>query len=304
MYVISPWSKGGWVNSQVFDHTSVIRFIERRFGVMEPNISKWRRAVCGDLTTAFNFNDPDNREFLKKFPDTVAMAKRAHVLQKRTTPPTPTKITMPIQAKGTKPACALPYELHTTAHVLSDEIELTFNNTGSVGAVFHVYDRKNLDKVPHRYTVEAKKQLKGKWELTSDKNYDLWILGPNGFHRHFMGDASGYEKDPLPEVSVLYDTLNNNISLKLTNNAKTVFNYTIMDNGYFEKKSWKGTLKATSTIEQKYSLDSSANWYDFTITLKDIHGYSRRFAGHMETGKTSISDPLLGGIAIAEQSQV
>ncbi|MCB2747270.1 hypothetical protein KQ905_14885, partial [Listeria monocytogenes] len=37
MYVISPWSKGGWVNSQVFDHTSVIRFLEQRFGVMEPN---------------------------------------------------------------------------------------------------------------------------------------------------------------------------------------------------------------------------------------------------------------------------
>src|SRR5690606_27497420 len=33
MYVISPWSRGGWVNSQVFDHTSVIRFMEARFGV-------------------------------------------------------------------------------------------------------------------------------------------------------------------------------------------------------------------------------------------------------------------------------
>jgi phospholipase C len=44
MYVISPWSKGGWVSSEVFDHTSVIRFLERRFGVAEPNISGWRRA--------------------------------------------------------------------------------------------------------------------------------------------------------------------------------------------------------------------------------------------------------------------
>jgi phospholipase C len=33
MYVISPWSRGGWVNSQVFDHTSVLRFLEARFGV-------------------------------------------------------------------------------------------------------------------------------------------------------------------------------------------------------------------------------------------------------------------------------
>ncbi|MGC3526624.1 alkaline phosphatase family protein, partial [Pseudomonas aeruginosa] len=63
MYVISPWSKGGWVTSQVFDHTSVIRFLEQRFGVMEPNISAWRRAVCGDLTSAFNFANPKNEPF-------------------------------------------------------------------------------------------------------------------------------------------------------------------------------------------------------------------------------------------------
>ena len=47
-----PWSQGGWVNAQVFDHTSVIRFLEARHGVMEPNISAWRRAVAGDLTSA------------------------------------------------------------------------------------------------------------------------------------------------------------------------------------------------------------------------------------------------------------
>ncbi|EFV82549.1 non-hemolytic phospholipase C, partial [Achromobacter xylosoxidans C54] len=51
MYVLSPWTKGGWLNSEVFDHTSVLRFVERRFGVAEPNISPWRRAVCGDLTS-------------------------------------------------------------------------------------------------------------------------------------------------------------------------------------------------------------------------------------------------------------
>eukprot|EP01035_Chromulina_nebulosa_P032939 gene32938-44062_t len=33
MYVVSPWSRGGWVSSEVFDHTSVIRFMETRFGV-------------------------------------------------------------------------------------------------------------------------------------------------------------------------------------------------------------------------------------------------------------------------------
>src|SRR6202007_406443 len=75
MVVISPWSKGGWVNSQVFDHTSLIRFIERRFGseypgIMESNITKWRRAGSGDLTSAFNFASPNDSTV--PLPSTVA----------------------------------------------------------------------------------------------------------------------------------------------------------------------------------------------------------------------------------------
>ena len=59
MIVVSPWSKGGYVNSELFDHTSVIRFLEARFGVAEPQISPWRRAVCGDLTSVFDFKTPN-----------------------------------------------------------------------------------------------------------------------------------------------------------------------------------------------------------------------------------------------------
>jgi phospholipase C len=53
--IVSPWTAGGFVCSDVFDHSSLIRFIEARFGVGEPNISAWRRQACGDLTSAFRF---------------------------------------------------------------------------------------------------------------------------------------------------------------------------------------------------------------------------------------------------------
>ncbi len=55
MLVISPFSRGGLVCSDVFDHTSTLRFIETRFGVEVPNLSAWRRKTTGDLTSAFNF---------------------------------------------------------------------------------------------------------------------------------------------------------------------------------------------------------------------------------------------------------
>jgi phospholipase C len=57
--VISPFSRGGLVSSEVFDHTSVLQFLEARFGAEVPNLSAWRRSVTGDLTTAFNFAGPD-----------------------------------------------------------------------------------------------------------------------------------------------------------------------------------------------------------------------------------------------------
>ena len=54
--IISPWTAGGWVCSQPFDHTSVLQFLEKWTGVKEPNISEWRRKTFGDLTAAFRFD--------------------------------------------------------------------------------------------------------------------------------------------------------------------------------------------------------------------------------------------------------
>jgi phospholipase C len=50
MIVVSPFSAGGWLCSDVFDHTSQLRFLETVFGVTAPNISAWRRETVGDLT--------------------------------------------------------------------------------------------------------------------------------------------------------------------------------------------------------------------------------------------------------------
>jgi phospholipase C len=55
--VVSPWTVGGWVNSDVFDHTSQLRLLERITGVVEPNITDWRRQTVGDLTSVFRFNE-------------------------------------------------------------------------------------------------------------------------------------------------------------------------------------------------------------------------------------------------------
>jgi phospholipase C len=56
--IVSPFARGGYVCSDTFDHTSTLRLLEARFGVEVSNLSAWRRATCGDMTTVFGFGSP------------------------------------------------------------------------------------------------------------------------------------------------------------------------------------------------------------------------------------------------------
>ena len=58
MLVVSPFARGGYLSSDVFDHTSQIRFLERRFEIRCPNLSAWRRATVGDLTSTLRLGHP------------------------------------------------------------------------------------------------------------------------------------------------------------------------------------------------------------------------------------------------------
>ena len=75
MLIISPFSRGGFVSSDLFDHTSVLRFLETLFGAEVPNLSAWRRATVGDLTSALNFKKPD--QSLPNLPSTLPAAQQA-----------------------------------------------------------------------------------------------------------------------------------------------------------------------------------------------------------------------------------
>ncbi|HEY1484412.1 MAG TPA: alkaline phosphatase family protein [Candidatus Acidoferrum sp.] len=69
MLILSPFSRGGFVSSDLFDHTSILRFLETRFGAEVPNLSAWRRATVGDLTTALNFKSPN--QSIPNLPSTI-----------------------------------------------------------------------------------------------------------------------------------------------------------------------------------------------------------------------------------------
>jgi phospholipase C len=80
MLVVSPFSRGGFVNSDPFDHTSLLRFIESRFGVEVPNLTAWRRSVTGDLSSTLDLTHPDPSVPALAAPNATVLAECTSIL--------------------------------------------------------------------------------------------------------------------------------------------------------------------------------------------------------------------------------
>jgi phospholipase C len=293
MYVISPWSRGGWVDSQVYDHTSIGMFLEQRFGIAVDRISPWRRAVCGDLTSAFDFTSP-NLTTAPTLPDASNYAA-IEAAQRALPPPVPPSSPAPLfQESGTRPSRALPYELHTSARATANgSLTLLFSNSGTKGAVFHVYDVLHLDRIPRRYTVEPGKLLSDTWNtMQSDQGaYELWVYGPNGFVRYFQGNAVQQAAAAFnPEIQVCYDPSQAQIWVKVHNSGSGAGTVSVTANAYLTTGPWTIDVAANSMNALNWDLSSTGNWYDFTVSAPQSQ---RRYAGRMETGVDSVSDPAM-----------
>lgn len=298
LLAISPWSKGGWVNSQVFDHTSMIRFIEQRFasehpGLMEPNITKWRRAVCGDLTSIFNFANPNDA--VGPPPSTVGYVppdRERHddfpVSLSNVLPG------VPVQEPGLRPARALPYAFDvfiSTANLADHKFKLKFDNTGEATAVFQVRSG-NGAHLPRSYTVEAHKNLDDEWKFGAD--YDLSVHGPNGFLRSFEGSFAAGELGSDLEVRATYDTANEGgITLQITNRGKKSAAVSVLD--AYTGNTVNQVLPHGKHLARYWSLQAFHGWYDLIVRIAGDAAFEYRLAGHVETGKDSMSDPVLGG---------
>jgi phospholipase C len=287
-YVVSPWSRGGWVDSEVFDHTSVIRFLETRFGVMEPNISPWRRAVCGDLTSAFDFRRP-NAASTPSFPPTAQTAARAAALLHTTRPATPASPAAPRQASGLRPSRALPYDLGVGVDRSRrpERTVLGMTNRGRAGAVLHVYDLTDLSTPPRRYTLAAGKTLEDHWP---GLDHDLYVLGPNGFHRRFRGDMAA------PVVTATSGP-GGSLALRLANPGEAPLDVMVTGEAY-ALRPWRAHLAPGASAKRTWDLARSSGWYDLAIRAEGQPRFLERLAGRVETGRDGLSDPAMHGPAV------
>ncbi|NMN05188.1 MULTISPECIES: phospholipase C, phosphocholine-specific [unclassified Novosphingobium] len=288
LLVVSPWTRGGFVHSGVADHTSVIRFLERRFGVMEPNISSWRRAVTGDLTDVFDFADPDAAA-LHAMPAIGDYRARVAAQASMPQPRPPQAQALPQQEPGQRPARALPYRLAVREAGEGADWQLVFANTGRQGAVFQVYDRAG-SAGPWTYTVAAGATLRDRPPGLGEGPCRLIVRGPNGFVRELAG--------PLPPPArVGLEEAGDQVVLTLANPGTAPLALTVRRLAYGPRELARLTLAAGQTRTLRVPVAASHHWYD--LVVDGPAGFRRRYAGHVETGKPSWSDPAIGTLVEA-----
>jgi phospholipase C len=336
LVIASPWSRGGWVNSQVFDHTSSLQFLEKflsnKLGkkIEEPNITAWRRTVCGDFSSVFrpyNGEKTIKPEFLKKneFIESIHKAQFKNIPSnyKRLIKEEIDQVNknprsspfMPMQEKGIRSSCPLPYELYADGQLSTDRqsFEIKFHcgnqvfGAASAGSPYQVYAPgiyKNEAVRVWDYTIAAGDKLTDKWQINDfeNNNYHLKVYGPNGFFREFAGSNN----EPMIDVICRYqpyktgiNRFTDNLILQIDNIELNPVSIEITDNAYKTSKHTQilGPANSNNAVAiVSLNLSKSYGWYDFTMRIKGNKLFERRYAGKVETGMPGKTDPAMGGV--------
>jgi phospholipase C len=328
LVIASPWSRGGCVCSQVFDHTSVLQFLEKllthKLGkkVKETNISRWRRTVCGDLTSSFQpaaqpaahsldfpprdvFFESIHRAQFKDLPSGFHALAPAELEQIRRAPKSSPALAR--QEPGVRPSCPLPYELTVDGALNAVRTQFVMRLTArneifgerAAGSPFIVYALGNNSPISVRnYAVEPGEQLDDAWALSHFANgrYHLRTYGPNGFFREFIGGPD----EPRCDLTFRYSRhpetrhLSGAIEVIAANRDQSrPLAIEFHDHAYSLPRVTR-TVAAGQTETFPIDTHKSAGWYDFSLRVAGEHRFERRYAGRVETGNWSTSDPAMG----------
>jgi len=333
LVIVSPWSRGGYVNSEVCDITSTIQFMEKflskRTGrrIEEPNISSWRRAISGDLTSAFRPYNGEKIDFPKRldrnkhiqeiynarFKDLPNNYKALTEAAARDMAQRPKgSSALPRQEHGTRPSNALKYEIEAFGTLSKDGKNFVVRFSAgkqlfgdeSLGAPFNVYAPGNYyDKVSGTFqpvkswpfAVKAGDTIEYEWPLDAfeGSSYHLRVYGPNGFYREFAGSKQGPGLTVTCEVMMKGKKATGELRVNVNNNGKQRLKLSLSDDTY---QKMNKVFELGPGASEKISVDtaSSRGWYGFAIQSPNDPGLIVHAAGRLETGAESMSDPNMG----------
>jgi phospholipase C len=334
--VISPWTKGGWVCSQVFDHTSVLQFLEARFGIRETNISDWRRAVAGDLTSAFDFKNPDSAKVALPSDFKIRGPKSGKPAQPKVQSDYKTNLPKAENPRnvfafqtsnenGTRKARAIPYDFSVKSSVdmKKRQLNLEFINEGPAGVCLYVYDetgnymgaQPEPRNAPTRYTLVKDEPLKAAFNICT-LGYRFSVYGPNGYLCQFQGRCDPTIDDKI-NISLEKPT-DGYVQLKIDTTGSWKDNFLKLTSLYSPLVGANGKLtnfimvplpQTESAMSKTIDIATLHGWYDLMAEFTDKYGgsdpfntqFMRRYAGHVENGLPSRTDPLLTAFGMMEE---
>jgi phospholipase C len=169
-------------------------------------------------------------------------------------------------------------------------------------APFHVYApsqylHNGITNRTRWYAVGAGQSLQNSWLLARFPNsrYHLCVCGPNGFLLELAGNSEDPQiriraeqaEDAAPELKLIFTNVHPHRSYRI---AITHQAYKIRDQ--------KSALLPGQTASITLDLKRSFRWYDFTLQVEGFERFKRHYAGHLENGQSSFSDPAMGRVLI------
>jgi phospholipase C len=261
----------------VFDHTSVVQFLERWTGVRTPLISEWRREVCGDLTSVFDFTASDVA------PD-VRPPPTAPTSGVRWLPTPPARPSLPEQAPGARPARALPYQADASVVVDRGAARIALTNDGAASAHFVVSGYRGETARPVHLDVSRRAVV----ALTVPQPvYRLVVSGPNRMLRDFSGRVDG----PAAQLTIatVIDGRRRRIKISLDNAAHTRVDVRVQPLAYADAIGMHVSVPGPGRRRLEWRTDASHGWYDLVVTVDQDPAFRHRLTGHIENGRPSRS---------------
>ncbi|MGN5377337.1 alkaline phosphatase family protein [Streptomyces lasalocidi] len=272
MLLVSPWTRGGYVASEVFDHTSTIKFLETWAAHLGkpfrcPNISDWRRSIAGDLTSAIDFAHP--QPGLAAFPDPLAEQP------------------VSIAADHMKPR---PLSFHPHATISQDRASGTVTATmtlpgGAKGKAmsFQVFPDKYQAFSSTPFTVTAQKPRTYTWDTkATNGKYAFSIYSNDGFVRSFADEVApaGRAAGGLPHVDVALlkgegTKIEAQVKLTLHNDGTKPVRYTLAANDY------RGSTRNVTVAAGRTNVvmwPTQQGYYDVVITVDTDTTWTQRYA--------------------------
>ncbi|GAA2353264.1 phospholipase C, phosphocholine-specific [Nonomuraea africana] len=285
LLVVSPWSRGGYTCSELYDHTSVLKFLEKVTGVVESNISPWRRELCGDLTAALDTTTSD------VYPGFTRPTPTAGTGASKPSPPSPQ--TFPRQEPGTRLKRKLPYQPNANARQAKStgRVWIDMINQGTATTHFTVYANDHRTDGPWRYDVSPGRTVSDYFSVQSygGGKYDLTCFGPNGFARRLAGDlnAPGVTAEVSAALSLSEGGL---VTLTFTNTGTSAVTFTVKADAYRTDGPWTYTVPAGGTSSDSWRAGAYGDrWYDLTVTVSTDASFARTFRGYIENGSHGVT---------------